>query len=153
MIFKLTSLVGLLLSLSPLVFAESITTHVVAEDETAWFIAQVYYGKGSEYPKLLFSNNLKRPEDMTTGMSIRIENPKFSKKQSAFAARYSRLWTARQKALGLQVGSSLPHSKVVIPTEKIRTQDNTPHLPFTEVKVTDTVQDEQSSSRQADKGE
>lgn len=114
--------------------AEPVITHVVTEDETAWFLASVYYGKGSDFPKLLKSNKLSRPEDMTEGMEIRIENPKFSKTSPGFSDRYDRLWEQRQKSLGLNSGQALPHVKVVIPSEKIRNRDHTPTLPFTEVR-------------------
>jgi hypothetical protein len=111
-----------------------VVTHVVLEDETAWFIASVYYGNGAQYPKLLASNHLTRPEEMKEGLEIRIENPKFFKEQSDFSARYAKLWEGRQKALGLKTSQALPNTKVVIPTESIRNQDNTPKLPFTEVR-------------------
>jgi hypothetical protein len=111
-----------------------VETHVVAEDETAWFLASVYYGKGQEFPKLLSSNHLQRPADMKEGMTLKIENPKYSHKSPGFKARYDKLWKARQKALGLSVGSELPTSKVVIPTERILHQDKTPTLPYQEHK-------------------
>jgi hypothetical protein len=111
-----------------------VVTHVVLEDETAWFIASVYYGHGSQFPKLLASNHLTRPEEMKEGMEIRIEEPKYFKEQADFSARYAKLWETRQKALGLKTAGALPNAKVVIPTESIRNQDNTPKLPFTEVR-------------------
>lgn len=104
--------------------------HVVGEDETAWFLAQLYYGQGAQYPKLLKSNGLQRAEDLKPGLEIRVENAVYHKNQPDFARRYSRLWEQRQKALGLKVGSKLPHSQVVIPTETIRDRDQTPTLPF-----------------------
>jgi len=112
----------------------NVITHVVLEDETAWFLASVYYGNGTSFPKLLTSNHLTRPEDMKVGMEIRVEEPKFHKEQASFAARYAKLWEGRQKALGLKIGSSLPNAKVVIPTETIRSQDSLQKLPFTEVQ-------------------
>ncbi len=114
--------------------AETVLTHAVTEGETALFLATVYYGKGHEYTKLLKANGVKRPEDIIEGMTIRIENPKFSKGSPEFADRYDRLWEKRQKALGLNAGKALPHARVVIPSDKIRKQDNTPHLPFVDVR-------------------
>ncbi len=109
-------------------------THVVQEDETAWFLASVYYGKGQEFTKILKSNNLVRPEDVKVGMEIQIQSPKFFKEQADFATRYAKLWEARQKALGLKVDSHLPKTLVVIPTETIRSRDTLEKLPAIEVR-------------------
>jgi hypothetical protein len=111
-----------------------IITHKVVEAETPWFLAQVYYGSGAQYTKLLKSNGWTRPEEMKEGMEIRIEDPKHFNTQANFSNRYSNLWEKRAKALGLKVDNRLPASKVVIPTQQIRNKDNTPKLPFTEVK-------------------
>ncbi len=100
-------------------------THVVTEDETAWFLATLYYGQGNEFQKLLAANGLKRPGDLREGMELRILNPKYSKRNPGFAQRYADLWEKRQKALGLATTGGLPASKVVLPTEKIRQQDST----------------------------
>lgn len=110
-----------------------VVNHVVVEDETAWFLAQVYYGSGLEFPRLLTSNQLSRPSELKQGMKIRIKNPVYFKQQSQFASRYIRLWEQRQKALGLKAGSALPHAQVVIPTDEIRNRDQTPKLPFAEI--------------------
>jgi hypothetical protein len=124
-----------LLLLSPHGFAKSphLIKHTVLEDETAWFLASVYYGNGSMFPKLLESNQLTRAEDMKVGMEISIEDPKFHREQAGFASRYAKLWEGRQKALGLNSGSALPNAKVVIPTETIRSQDSLKKLPFNEL--------------------
>ncbi len=116
-------------------FAKSthIVKHTVLEDETAWFLASVYYGSGSLFTKLLESNQLTRAEDMKVGMEISIEDPKFHQEQAGFANRYAKLWEGRQKALGLNNGSSLPNAKVVIPTETIRSQDTLKKLPFNDI--------------------
>ncbi|MEZ0392620.1 MAG: LysM peptidoglycan-binding domain-containing protein [Pseudobdellovibrionaceae bacterium] len=127
-------LIAVIVSVWALSTQAKVVKHVVLEDETAWFIAQVYYGNGTQFTKLLSANKLSRPEDMKEGMEILIEDPKFSQEQNQFAERYTKLWAARQKALGLTTGESLPSSKVVIPTQKILNQDNTPKLPFTEVR-------------------
>lgn len=114
-------------------FAKTVT-HVVLEDETAWFLAHVYYGSGKQFTKLLSSNGLSRAEDMKTGMQIKIDEPKYSKDHPEFTDRYNKLWAARQKALGLTKGEELPNSKVVIPTEKIRNKDQSPKLPFSDLR-------------------
>ncbi len=131
----LSSLLFCLITVS-FAFAAStkVVKHVVQEDETAWFLASVYYGNGNHYTKLLQANGLTRPEEMKEGMEIQIPEPKFYKEQADFSARYAKLWEARQKALGLQKGSPLPNAKVVIPTETIRQQDSLQNLPFKEVR-------------------
>jgi hypothetical protein len=106
--------------------------HQVLEDETAWFLASVYYGHGDQYTKLLDANHLSRPEDMKEGMEIRIEAPRFSEHQADFKQRYTRLWEARQKALGLNSNQS----KVNLATDSIRTHDRTAKLPFNESQRT-----------------
>ena len=132
----LASVFSLVIGFSAVSFAKSphVVKHVVLEDETAWFLASVYYGNGAQYPKLLTSNHLSRPEEIKEGMEIQIEEPRFFKQQENFSVRYNELWEKRQKALGLQSGSPLPNAKVVIPTETIRNQDSLQKLPFTEVK-------------------
>jgi len=125
---------ALILSLLSFSAQAKVVTHLVLEDETAWFLAHVYYGSGPQFTKLLSANQLTRAEDMKTGMEIRIEDPKFSKDQTQFNERYNKLWAQRQKALGLTKGNELPSSKVVIPTENILHKDKSPQLPFSELK-------------------
>lgn len=131
---KITSLALVLAALIlPATAAAKTIRHVVLEDETAWFLAHVYYGSGKLFTKLLSANHLTRAEDMKVGMEIQIEDPRFSKDQPRFNERYNHLWAARQKALGLTKGKELPISKVIIPTENIRHKDKTQKLPFSEV--------------------
>jgi hypothetical protein len=113
-----------------------VVTHVVQEDETAWFLASVYYGNGNAYTKILETNKLVRPEDVKVGMSIQIQDPKYFKEQIDFSNRYAKLWEVRQKALGLQTGTHLPKTLVVIPTETIRSRDTLEKLPAIEVRET-----------------
>ncbi len=118
--------------------------HVVTKDETAWFLANVYYGKGQEFTKILSANGYQSANELREGKEILIPNPQFHKGQSTFAAHYSELWEKRAKALkerDKQVEADkymsrepLPTSKVVIPTEKIRAKDSVSQFPFTEVK-------------------
>ncbi len=114
--------------------AEKIVTHKITEDETAWFLASLYYGNGNQYQKLLQTNHVNRPEDLKEGMKIQVSNPKYNPEDPQFKERYTKLWQARQKALGLTEGHSLPNSKVVIATEKIRQHDRLTQLHFNEAK-------------------
>ncbi len=111
-------------------------THKVMEAETPWFLAQVYYGKGALYPRLLKTNGWNRPEEMKEGMEIRIEAPEHWDAQAGFSERYSAIWEKRSKLLGLKIDNRMPSSKVVLPTATILSHDSTPKLPFTEVKDT-----------------
>ena len=118
--------------------------HMVTKDETAWFLANVYYGKGQEFTKILSANGYQTANELREGKEILIPSPQFHKGQSTFAAHYSELWEKRAKALkerDKQVEADkymsrepLPTSKVVIPTEKIRAKDSVSQFPFTEVK-------------------
>lgn len=118
--------------------------HVVTKDETAWFLSNVYYGKGQEFEKILAANAFKSANELREGNEILIPNPKFHKGQSTFAAHYSELWDKRAKALKdrdkqveadkYMVRKPLPTSKVVIPTDEIRSKDSVSQFPFTEVK-------------------
>ncbi len=127
---------GSILSVSVFADRGTTATHKVSAAETPWFLAQVYYGNGAEFSKLLKTNHMTRPEEMREGIEIQIENPKFQESDPQFQKRYSDLWDKRSKALGLKIDNRMPSSKVVIPTQKIRSKDNTPNLPFTEVKDT-----------------
>lgn len=137
MLFSFFAILLATISISQSTFAKTpvVVKHIVLEDETAWFLAHVYYGSGKQYPKLLAANKLSRPEEIKEGMEIQIESPKYFKEQSDFSKRYADLWQVRQKALGLKNGSPLPNAKVVISTETIRNQDSLPQLPFTEVRA------------------
>ena len=118
--------------------------HVVTQDETAWFLANVYYGKGPQFEDILAANEMKDAKEIKEGMEIYIPNPKFHKGQTDFAARYTQVWEKRAEALKARnksvdanhsmLKSPMPASKVVLPTEKIRAKDTTPSFPFTEVK-------------------
>jgi len=128
--------------------------HTVTKDETPWFLATVYYGKGNDNVKILKANHLKNPDEMSEGMDVLIPDPKYDRSQSGFAARYSDLWKKRAVALKKRnkdvsadkylVVEPLPASKVVIPTEQIRRKDSLPTLPFTE------IHEDSSSIRSAD---
>lgn len=118
-------------------------SHTVTKDETVWFLASVYYAKGEKFPEILKANKLDHPDDIREGMKIQIPEPRFHPEvvhnKETFAERYARLWEKRAKALKERLTASvddspLPHSKVVIPTQKIREQDTIQKLPFTEVK-------------------
>lgn len=118
--------------------------HTVTKDETAWFLANVYYGKGQAFETILAANGFSDAKEIREGKEILIPNPKFHKGQSEFAAHYSELWEKRAKALkerDKQVEADkymshepLPTSKVVIPTDEIRAKDSVSQFPFTEVK-------------------
>lgn len=127
-----------------LAFSQDSVKHTVTKDETAWFLANVYYGRGQEFTKILSANGYQSANELREGKEILIPNPQFHKGQSTFAAHYSELWEKRAKALkerDKQVEADkymsrepLPTSKVVIPTEKIRAKDSVSQYPFTEVK-------------------
>lgn len=119
-------------------------THTVGKDETVWFLATVYYGKGQEFEKILAANKMRKSEDLKEGMVIKIPSPKYSKEQSDFEAHYAELWEKRAKALKAKEEARIPvvkpaekvsepSSRVMIPTEKIRAKDKTPHNPFVDV--------------------
>lgn len=95
--------------------------HEVQEDETAWFLAQLYYGSGAQYPQILKANSFTRAEDIKAGLKIRIENAKYSPEQNDFPERKKSLWLKRQKALGLNRPDKV--SGLFLPTEEIRKKD------------------------------
>jgi hypothetical protein len=118
--------------------------HMVTKDETAWFLANVYYGKGQKYQDILAANGFSDPQEVKEGREIIIPNPKYHKGQEDFAARYSQVWEKRAQALKERnksvdaaqylIKAPMPSSKVVLPTDKIRAKDKTSNDPFTEVR-------------------
>jgi len=123
--------------------SKSVVTHVVTQDETGWFLATVYYGRGQDFHQILQANHLKDPKEIHKGMELKIPNAKYYRGQEGFAARYADAWKKRAlalKKLNRDVSpeqylseTPIPHSLVVIPTEQILKSDSVKELPMTEI--------------------
>lgn len=109
-------------------------SHKVGKDETAWFLAHVFYGKGAEYTKILAANGLKSADDLVTGKEIKIVNPVHHPEQATFTDRYTKLWEKREKELAAKKSLEGSATQVVVPSKKIVQAQSVSDLPFTEVK-------------------
>lgn len=119
--------------------------HRVMERETLWFLASLYYGKASEYKKIMESNHFQHPEDMKEGMQIQIHGPKYTPNKRTFAERYTDLWNKRELAL-ISMKTNVASRSGVIPIERIRQMDTVQTLPF-ELAPQERVKGSRESSR------
>lgn len=91
-------------------WASAEAVHHVEGNETAWFIAQIYYAKGNSYPQILEANHLKTAEEIHPGMDLKIPQPKFDVQTSSFKERLAQMRADRnqgkvEKALSLKAPS------------------------------------------------
>lgn len=138
--------------------------YTVLKDETAWFLSTVFYGKGQEYPRILSSNGLEKPEQIKEGMVLKIEGAQFWSTQAGFQERYADLLAKRSEALEKKknaandedhkenrtpASTNVGHAEgeVMIPVQKIRGKDSVSSLPFS------SVVDSKSSPSELAKGE
>ena len=133
----------ILILLSVLVFGKvsanpvKVIEHTVVKEETAWFLASVYFGHGEDYKKILATNHLEKPEQIKVGMVLKIEEPKFQPESENFKKHYSHMWELREQKLGhveKTASVTVNDSKVEIPTAEIRKEDTVKELPFHEDK-------------------
>lgn len=128
-----------LTALTVLIFSQAVVakdfevTHKIGKDETAWFLSQVFYGKGADYKKILEANNMKSPDELVTGKEIRIRNPLHHPEQKNFTDRYTQLWEKREKVLEQKRGEIMV-KEVVVASGDVRKSTENSSLPFTEVK-------------------
>lgn len=99
--------------------AGRVIEHQVKENETAWFLSQLYYGSGLKYTEILENNKMSMPSDLKTGQVIKVINPSFDSTQPNFNERYKRLAQQRAeklKNIPLQVpGESQDSEKSPLP--------------------------------------
>lgn len=125
---------------SSLVLSKGTVKHLVSKDETAWFLASVYYGQGQRFEDILKANGFKDANEIREGKEILIPSPQYHKGQNDFARRYADTWEKREAALKEKnkslsgqelmqksplVKDPMPSAKVIIPIKKIRTVKET----------------------------
>ncbi len=86
--------------------------HIVLEDETAWFLAELYYGKGSDYKKILKENGFSRPNEVVVGQVLKIKYPNYDPEDVAFNERIKILKKKRLQALGAKNRLDLGVAKI-----------------------------------------
>lgn len=91
--------------------------HIVLEDETAWFLAELYYGNGKQYPKILRENGLQRADEVGPGQVLKIKYPKFDPEDIRFDERVKRLKAKRLQAMGSK-------NRLDLSVDKIRKKDS-----------------------------
>ncbi len=114
----------LLLILGSFVFCASLAAadsiHKVAQNETVWFLAQVYYGDGHKFTEIVFANHMKKAEDLVVGEEVVVPLPKFSNKDAGFKARYEKMFAARA---AIQIAGKVKKGK---PKEPIANRTEVP---------------------------
>jgi hypothetical protein len=109
--------IAILLSFFPISsWAGRTVKHDVQSTETAWFLAQVYYGTGLKYVEILKANRLENADALRAGMKVKIVDPRFESSQPNFAERYQRLAGQRDQKLKMQKTQiEKPETKGVLP--------------------------------------
>ncbi len=102
---------------------DSTIEHRVLARETLWFLASLYYGKASDYKKIMESNHFQNPEEMKEGMQIKIHDPRYIPNKNTFVERYADLWNKRELAL-TSAKAILASKNGVIPIDKILQMDS-----------------------------
>ena len=93
----------LLVSSGVTIHAVGVTAyHKVRPGETLWFIAQVYYGNGYDYAKIMTANHLLSPDSVVAGQEVSIPDPQWVETMPKFAAHYAELASQREVALEKQ---------------------------------------------------
>ena len=92
-------IVILITALSFFAQAESLVFHEIRNDETLWFLAEVYYGNGKLYPKIADANMLDESSKLFKGRRLLIPEPVFSPDSSDFEQRFAMLQRRRAQKL------------------------------------------------------
>lgn len=103
--------------------AESLD-HTFKDGETLWFLAQVYYGKGEDYTRIIEANQLKSADRVRDGQKLTIPSPLFKPTQPGFDLRVTHLRGKRAEALAKRLVASVPTSET--PGKKIASAASEP---------------------------
>jgi hypothetical protein len=79
--------------------AQKSCVHEFQAGESLWFIAGVYYAKGSRFTEIVEANKLQGIKGIKEGQKLVIPNPKWCNTDVGFKARYQVKWDEREKAL------------------------------------------------------
>jgi hypothetical protein len=96
--------------------------HVVKDNETVWFIAEIYYGKGLDFEKILSANNMKSSTELKTGEKIVVPEPRYLPDHTGFKQRYESLAKARERKLA-EKGSTSMTGKEILKQLKLQTTE------------------------------
>lgn len=140
-------------SLSPSMALAGSHKHEFKEGDTLWFLAQIYYGDGSQYTRILEDNKLKSPGAVRDGQWLQISSPLFTPDQPGFQARLSHLREVRARSLAKRLVASESSSSAVMAKEPAKTvvlpkyRPGIPSgLPWTEVYDPKTPADEKAKA-------
>lgn len=92
-------LLGVILFGSGFARAGTSVEHRFESGETLWFLAQIYYGDGLQFEKIMRANRLKSSEQVHEGQPLKIQDPIFKPGQPGFELRLAHLRTKRAEAL------------------------------------------------------
>jgi len=79
--------------------AKKPVTHEFTDDETLWFVAQLYYIKGENYKKIMAANGIKDPNSVKKGTMLVIPDPVHNPHHKDLSARYKMLHEIRTEKL------------------------------------------------------
>jgi hypothetical protein len=79
--------------------AQKSCVHEFQAGESLWFIAGVYYAKGSKFTQIVEANKLQGTGGLKEGQKLVIPDPKWCNTDAGFKARYQAKWDEREKVL------------------------------------------------------
>jgi hypothetical protein len=97
-----------------------IVDHKVQGNETAWFLAQLYFGTGARYPEILKTNSFNSTDAIKPGGIVKIENPLYDPTQKNFQERLQQLKKKRETDLGTASAKSVHPSAGILPFMKVK---------------------------------
>ncbi len=78
---------------------KTMTEHRFHQGETLWFLSNVYYGKGTEYKKIVEANHLTGTESLKDGMVLHIPGTIWKNDTADFKVHYKEIWDQRENKL------------------------------------------------------
>lgn len=90
--------------------AEVLVFHEIRSDETLWFLAEVYYGRGDFYEKIMAANHVKADTKLEKGQRVLIPAPIFHPGSKEFEERFEKMKKARDAKLAKKINKAATQS-------------------------------------------
>lgn len=90
--------------------AEALVFHEIRNDETLWFLSEVYYGRGDQFNKIMEANHVKADTKLEKGQRILIPAPVFHPGSKEFEARFEKMRKAREAKLAKKINKAATQS-------------------------------------------
>jgi hypothetical protein len=104
--------------------AENLVFHEIRDDETLWFLAQVYYGDGNQYHKIADANMVDGKVKFTKGRRLLIPDPVYNPDASDFEKRFVALRRIRSAKLAQKMNRLATNVVLGAKTPKMKEIDS-----------------------------